>query len=522
MSRSAHGQHRTAHHRRLDQLGRQPAQRPPPPSLRPAPPTTSPRPSAPPAAAGGRSRPVGSGHSFTPVAATDGRRMELTELDTAVTLDAGRRLVTVPAGMPLHRAQRPARRHGLALPNLGDIDAQTVAGAIATGTHGTGAGVRLPVHLRRGARPGHRHRRGGALLAPTEHPDVFAAARVGLGALGVADRGDPALRGRLRAARRRAPAPLAEVLGRPGRALIAGQRPLRVLLVPVHRPGAVKSNNRVPADDRPLPRLARAGSTTTCWTTPCSAARAGSAGPCPRWPRRISAVSARALAARTYTGRVRPGLHHAAPGPVRGDGVRAAARRPARGVRRAAADRRRPAVQGALPGRGPVHRRRRHLALPRVRARQRVHRDPPVRRHALRAVLPGLRAGRHGAGRSAALGQAALARRRDPARAYPHWRTSSMSATAWTRTASSTPLTWPRSSAPDPVLPLPLPCRDRAPRRPRRSGQSGDSAGPASGAECRAHLGQHLCGIAPDRPRGEPEHLVTIAQMLFWRSSARA
>ena len=41
--------------------------------------------------------------------------------------------------------------NGLALPNLGDIDAQTIAGAVSTGTHGTGAGVRLPVHLHRSA-----------------------------------------------------------------------------------------------------------------------------------------------------------------------------------------------------------------------------------------------------------------------------------------------------------------------------------------------------------------------------------
>src|SRR5690606_37005418 len=74
--------------------------------------------------------------------------------------------------------------HGLALPNLGDIDAQTIAGALATGTHGTGAasgGLATQVvglTLVTGT---------GEVLrcSETAHPEVFAAARVGLGALGV-------------------------------------------------------------------------------------------------------------------------------------------------------------------------------------------------------------------------------------------------------------------------------------------------------------------------------------------------
>ena len=100
-----------------------------------------------------RSRPVGSGHSFTAAAATDGRP------DRADRLAGTRR--RRPGRTAGHRV-RPAppwptstpmlAAHGLALPNLGDIDAQTISGALSTGTHGTGAGVRLPLHLRRGAR----------------------------------------------------------------------------------------------------------------------------------------------------------------------------------------------------------------------------------------------------------------------------------------------------------------------------------------------------------------------------------
>ena len=60
----------------------------------------------------------------------------------ARVLDADGPLVRVEAGMSLHRLSRELHLRGLALPNLGDIDVQSVAGALATGTHGTGA--RLP------------------------------------------------------------------------------------------------------------------------------------------------------------------------------------------------------------------------------------------------------------------------------------------------------------------------------------------------------------------------------------------
>ena len=66
--------------------------------------------------------------------------------------------------MTLHALNDLLARHGLALPNLGDIDAQTVAGAISTGTHGTGAGYGCLSTFVDGADPGHRHRRGAALL----------------------------------------------------------------------------------------------------------------------------------------------------------------------------------------------------------------------------------------------------------------------------------------------------------------------------------------------------------------------
>jgi FAD/FMN-containing dehydrogenase len=85
-----------------------------------------------------RVKAVGSGHSFTSTAATDGVRVELDRMASLVRVDGD--LVTVEAGMPLSVLNATLAANGLAMPNLGDIDAQTISGALSTGTHGTGAG----------------------------------------------------------------------------------------------------------------------------------------------------------------------------------------------------------------------------------------------------------------------------------------------------------------------------------------------------------------------------------------------
>ena len=85
---------------------------------------------------GQRIKAVGSGHSFTDIAVADDQRLLLHRLGDLVAIDGN--LVTVQAGMPLHRLNTLLAEHGLAMPNLGDIDQQTVAGAISTGTHGSG------------------------------------------------------------------------------------------------------------------------------------------------------------------------------------------------------------------------------------------------------------------------------------------------------------------------------------------------------------------------------------------------
>ncbi|HWM08656.1 MAG TPA: FAD-binding protein, partial [Solirubrobacteraceae bacterium] len=94
------------------------------------------------ARAAGPVRVAGSGHSFTPGSVTAGTLLSLERLDRVLDADPASGLVRVEAGIPLHRLSRELHFRGLALPNLGDIDAQSLAGALATGTHGTGA--RLP------------------------------------------------------------------------------------------------------------------------------------------------------------------------------------------------------------------------------------------------------------------------------------------------------------------------------------------------------------------------------------------
>jgi len=136
------------------------------------------------AARGQGIRPVGSGHSFTAIATPRDVQLCLDRHAGLVALDVASGLVTVQAGMPLWRLNRLLEHAGLALTNLGDIEAQTVVGAISTGTHGTGAGfgglatqvVGLELVLADGST---------LTCSATEHTEVFRAARVGLGALGV-------------------------------------------------------------------------------------------------------------------------------------------------------------------------------------------------------------------------------------------------------------------------------------------------------------------------------------------------
>ncbi|MDT7544651.1 MAG: hypothetical protein QOE99_761 [Actinomycetota bacterium] len=86
---------------------------------------------------GGTVRVVGAGHSWSRIAAPDDVAMSLDALNGPVELDAARQTVTVPGGMRLRDLSAVLLRSGLSLPIVGSIQAQSVAGAIATGTHGS-------------------------------------------------------------------------------------------------------------------------------------------------------------------------------------------------------------------------------------------------------------------------------------------------------------------------------------------------------------------------------------------------
>jgi L-gulono-1,4-lactone dehydrogenase len=132
--------------------------------------------------AGRRVSVFGSGHSFTETALTDGVAIDVTGLAGTIDADPSSGLVKVGAGTILADLNEELDRLGLAMENLGDIDRQTIAGAISTGTHGTGARLRNisaqveAVEVVTAA--------GEVRELDDDEPDLLRAVRVGVGALG--------------------------------------------------------------------------------------------------------------------------------------------------------------------------------------------------------------------------------------------------------------------------------------------------------------------------------------------------
>ncbi|MEV5318581.1 D-arabinono-1,4-lactone oxidase [Streptomyces sp. NPDC052687] len=131
-----------------------------------------------------RVKAVGSGHSFTSIAATDGVLIRPPLLAGIRRIDRAAGTVTVEAGTPLKRLNVALAREGLSLTNMGDIMEQTVSGATSTGTHGTG---RDSGSIAAQIKALELVTADGSVLtcSGTENPEIFAAARIGLGALGV-------------------------------------------------------------------------------------------------------------------------------------------------------------------------------------------------------------------------------------------------------------------------------------------------------------------------------------------------
>lgn len=133
-------------------------------------------------AAGHRVKTIGAGHSFTSTAMTNGVLLSLARMRRVVAVDRDRGRITVQAGITLRDLGDELAAVGLAMPNLGDINVQSVAGAINTATHGTGiewgniATTIVGMELVDGR---------GDVITCDESDDVLRVARVGLGALGV-------------------------------------------------------------------------------------------------------------------------------------------------------------------------------------------------------------------------------------------------------------------------------------------------------------------------------------------------
>ncbi|GAB2685681.1 D-arabinono-1,4-lactone oxidase [Nocardia thraciensis] len=129
-------------------------------------------------------RVAGAGHSFTDAVLTDGMLLTMSRLDRILQVDRAAGQARVEAGATLNELSNALHPLGLAFPNLGDIDVQTIAGATATATHGTGAALQnisaalhsVELMLADGSR---------VELNEQTDPDGWRAARVNVGALGV-------------------------------------------------------------------------------------------------------------------------------------------------------------------------------------------------------------------------------------------------------------------------------------------------------------------------------------------------
>jgi FAD-linked oxidoreductase len=207
------------------------------------------------AAQGHRIKPWGSGHSFTPIAVADSHALNLTAWTGIVAADVPSGLVRVRSGTTLKVLNAELDKLGLAMTNLGDIDTQTVSGAISTGTHGTGA--RLGGLATQVAEVELVLADGSVVSCSAgQNPDLFAAARIGLGALGVIStvtlQCEPSF---LLSAQER-PEPLEQVLEGFDE-FAAGNDHFEFYWFPYGDNALAKRNNRLPAGTEPRP-LSRA------------------------------------------------------------------------------------------------------------------------------------------------------------------------------------------------------------------------------------------------------------------------
>ena len=159
-----------------------------------------------------RVRVTGAGHSFMPLCETDGLLLHLADMQGEIEVCDDGVSAWVPAGWPIHRLTPELWKRGLSLTNQGDIDRQAMAGALSTGTHGTGVtlgSISTQALAFRLVMP------DGSIAEcdAGRDPDLFQAARIGLGMVGVMERVKLALKPAYRLRETLKRAPLAEILG---------------------------------------------------------------------------------------------------------------------------------------------------------------------------------------------------------------------------------------------------------------------------------------------------------------------
>ena len=198
-------------------------------------------------------RVAGTGHSFTDAVVTPDLLISLDQMNHVLRVDPGSGLVRVQGGITLSALNAQLDLHHRALENLGDVDVQTIAGATATGTHGTGAG--LP-NLSASIHSLELLLADGRRLEVSESSDanMWRAARVSIGALGIVTavtlRTVPAFT--LRGVDR--PMRLAEVLDRMDE-LVEQNDHFEFYMFPHSKLAQTRSNNRTKEEPRPRSRL---------------------------------------------------------------------------------------------------------------------------------------------------------------------------------------------------------------------------------------------------------------------------
>jgi FAD-linked oxidoreductase len=241
---------------------------------------------------------AGTGHSFTATAATTGLHIRPERLCGIREIDHEAGTVTVAAGTPLKQLNQTLAAEGLTLTNMGDIMEQTVSGATSTGTHGTGrdsgsiaaqiAGLELVTA-------------DGRVLqcSEKENPDVFAVARLGLGALGVITSLTFAVEPMFLLTAREEPMGFEKVTG-DFEQLVAENEPFEFYWFPHTDNCNTKRNNRTEGPTRPVSRLSGWFEdeflSNGVFQAVCALGRVA-----PATIPSTARISSRALSARTYT-----------------------------------------------------------------------------------------------------------------------------------------------------------------------------------------------------------------------------